>query len=178
MTDEDTSPTPPPEWAHELGRMVDKDEADAESVASASVQNLRAKVAGIDERVGRLTDLYVEQDIDRDAYLLRKRALMSERKTAEEQITRLERDAAVWLQPMREWINDASLLEEIQKNDDLPSKKSSLQKIFGSNLTLQAREARGIPRNQWFSLATAKENSGKSDPSTLLVRAEGIEPPT
>ena len=63
--------------------MADKDEAKAESVASASVKDLRAKVADIDGRVSRLTDLYVEQDIDRDAYLLRKRALMSERKTAE-----------------------------------------------------------------------------------------------
>src|SRR3989338_11224436 len=141
--------------------MADRDEAEAESVASASVKDIRAKVAGIDGRASRLTDLYIEQDIDRDAYLLRKRALMSERKTTEEQITRLERNAAGWLQPMREWINDASLLEEIQKNSDLPSKKISLQKIFGSNLTLQSREARGIPKNQWLSLATAKENSEK-----------------
>ena len=56
---------------------------------------------------------------------------------------------------------------------DLPSKKPSLQKIFGfvfSNLTLQSREARGVPRNQWFSLATAKENLGNLELSTLLVR--------
>jgi len=26
------------------------------------------------------------------------------------------------------------------------------------NLTIHSREARGIPQNQWFSLATAKEN--------------------
>jgi hypothetical protein len=56
---------------------------------------------------------------------------------------------------------------------DLPSKKIFSPKIFGfvfSNLTLQSREARGVPRNQWFSLATAKENSEKLDLSTLLVR--------
>ena len=57
---------------------------------------------------------------------------------------------------------------------DLPSKKSSLQKIFGSNLTLQAREARGVPRNQWFSLAHAKENLNNSDLNSLLVRAERV----
>src|SRR3989338_6322254 len=78
---------------------------------------------------------------------------------------------------MREWINDASMLEEIQKNSDLPSKKISLQKIFGSNLTLKTREARGIPKNQWLSLAVAKENLNNSDLSTLLVRPGGIEPP-
>ena len=161
--------TLPPEWARELNLMADKDEKEAQSVAALSVQELRAKVADIDGGVSRLTDLYIEQDIDRDAYLLRKRALMSDRKTAEEQVARLERNAIGWLQPMREWINDASLLEEIQKNDDLPSKKLSLQKIFGSNLTLKSREARGIPKNQWLSLANAKENSEKLSLSTLLV---------
>src|SRR3989344_4520703 len=170
--------TLPPEWAQELGRMVDKDEADAEIIASASVKDLRAKVAGIDGRASRLTDLYVEQDIDRDAYLLRKRALMSERKTTEEQIGRLERDAAVWLQPLREWINEGLKLDEIQKNDDLPSKKISLQKIFGSNLTLKSREARGVAQNQWASLANAKENSEKLSPSTVLVGDTGLEPAT
>ena len=168
--------TLPPEWAHELGRMADKDEKETQSVAAASVQDLRAKVADIDGRINRLTDLYVEQDIGRDAYLERKRALMSERKPAEEQIARLERDATVWLQPMREWIKDASLLDETAKSDDLPSKKISLQKIFGSNLTLQSREARGVPKNQWLSLEQAKGNLNNSDLSTVLVRARGIEP--
>src|SRR3989344_4585425 len=154
--------TLPPEWAHELGRMADKDEKETQSVAAASVQDLRAKVADIDGRINRLTDLYVEQDIGRDAYLERKRALMSERKSAEEQIARLERDATVWLQPMREWIDDASSLEETAKSDDLPSKKISLQKIFGSNLTLQSREARGVPKNQWLSLEQAKGNLNNS----------------
>jgi len=38
-----------------------------------------------------------------------------------------------------------------------------------SNLTLKSREARGIPKNQWLSLANAKENLNNSDLSTLLV---------
>ena len=38
--------------------MADKDEAEAQSVATASVQELRAKVADIDGGASRLTDLY------------------------------------------------------------------------------------------------------------------------
>ena len=64
----------------------------------------RGEIAEIDEKAPRLTDLYVEQDIERDAYLQRKRALMSERRSAEEQIGRLERDATAWLQPPPEGI--------------------------------------------------------------------------
>ena len=166
----------PKEYAKGMLLMADKDEADAKSVAVTSVQELRAKVADLDGGVSRLTDLYIEQDIDRDAYLLRKRALMSERKSAEEQIARLERNATAWLQPLREWINDASLLEEIQKNDDLPSKKISLQKIFGSNLTLQSREARGVAQNQWASFAEAHQNFSNSTSVLLMVPGVGVEP--
>src|SRR3989344_3354572 len=67
-------------------------------------------------------------------------------------IIQFERDAVHWLEPMRKWIQEAQMLEEIAKSKDYPSKKSSLQKIFGSNLTLHAREARGVPQNQWFPL--------------------------
>ena len=167
----------PSEWARELSHMADEDERDAERFAGVSVKELRLKIADLDEREARLTDLYVSQDIDRDAYLERKRSLMSERKTAEEQIVRLKHDFTTWLQPLREWINESLKLNEIAQNTDLPSKKLSLQKIFGSNLTLQSREARGVPKNPWLSLATAKENSEKVELSTLLVRAEGLEPP-
>ena len=166
----------PKEYAKAMLLMADKDEKEAQSVAAASVQDLRAKVADIDGGVSRLTDLYIEQDIDRDAYLLRKRALMSDRKTTEEQITRLERNAAGWLQPMREWINDASRLDEIQKTDDLPSKKISLQKIFGSNLTLKSREARGVAQNQWASYAEAHQNFSNSNLVVCVVPGVGIEP--
>jgi hypothetical protein len=44
-----------------------------------------------------------------------------------------------------------------------------LQKIFGSNLTLHAREARGIPQNQWFSLAGGKVHHSESNLVSTLV---------
>ncbi|HEY4508494.1 MAG TPA: recombinase family protein, partial [Candidatus Paceibacterota bacterium] len=148
----------PCHWATELNRMAEKDAADASQTTSTSVQEMRTKIADLDGKIARITDLFVEQDIERDEYLSRKRILMSEKRSLQERSLLLERNAAVWLEPMREWIKDASLLDEAAQSKDLPSKKSSLQKIFGSNLTLHAREARGMPQNQWFSLLAAKEN--------------------
>src|SRR3989344_4069773 len=116
--------------------MTGRDESEATQMAAASVQEMRAKIAELDGKIARITDLFVEQDIERDEYLERKRALMSEKKSVQERILLLERNAAVWLEPMRKWINEASMLEEIANSKDLPLKKSSLQKIFGSNLTL------------------------------------------
>ncbi|TSC85863.1 MAG: recombinase [Parcubacteria group bacterium Gr01-1014_8] len=166
----------PAHWAKELDAMAERDAASASQTTAASVQAMRAKIAELDGKIARITDLFVEQDIERGDYLERKRALMSEKKSVQERILLLERDAAVWLEPMQKWIQEAQMLEEIAKSKDYPSKKSSLQKIFGSNLTLHAREARGVPQNQWFSLLTAKENHSENNLVPILVTSRGIEP--
>ena len=164
--------------------MATKDAADSTQTAAASVQGMRAKIADLDGKIARITDLFVEQDIERDEYLSRKRELMSQKRSAQENILRLERNAAVWLEPMRAWLKDASLLDEAAQSNDLPSKKATLQKIFGSNLTLHARlvvspsnQARGVPQNQWFSLAAAKENHSELNLVSSLVGRGRLELP-
>ena len=52
-----------------------------------------------------------------------------------------------------------------------------LQKIFGSNLTLQAREARGAAQNQWTSLGEVHWKNPNLDLVATTVRGRGLEPP-
>jgi len=163
----------PTSWTQELYRKADKDEKEAGLVARVAIQELRTKVSNVDDRVSRLTDLYIEQDIDREAYLERKCALMSDKRSTEEQIARLEEDFTTWLQPLRQFINDASLLDETAKNFDLPSKKLSLQKIFGSNLSLTAREARGTALPQYAALRAAKINLSENSLSLFYGAGGG-----
>ncbi|MEI7765697.1 MAG: recombinase family protein, partial [bacterium] len=125
----------PKDWAKELFSMLNIEENKASHSASEAVSELREKVQELSRNLARLTDVYVAQDIEREEYLERRRSLMSEKKSIEEQIARLLRTPSAWIEPTRKWIKDASILDEISKTDDLPSKKISLQKIFGSNLT-------------------------------------------
>ena len=174
----------PKEWAEKLSVMIDIEEKKVNHSASKAVQELRGQAQDLSSNLARLIDVYVAQDIERNDYLERRRSFMSEKKSVEEQIARLERTSSAWIEPTRDWIKDASILEEVAKKDDLPSKKISLQKIFGSNpstslgtgLTLQAREASGNGVNQWLSLAIAKENFSKNDLSLTLERVKGVEP--
>ena len=166
----------PSEWAIELNKMLDKDEMEITHSAAASIQALRADIMEINSKLARITDLFVEQDIERGEYLDRKKALMSEKKSVEEQIHLLERDAARWLEPMRKWLIEASCLAEAAQSNDLPSRKSYLQKIFGSNLTLHSREARGTPQNQWFYLHQAKSELSELGFIPSMVPGVGIEP--
>ena len=158
--------------------MLDKEAVDAKRTASEAVQGLQERVVELSRDLARLTDVYVAQDIERDDYRERRRSLMSEKKSVEEQIARLERTPSAWIEPARNWIRDDSMLDEIAKNFDLPSKKSSLQKIFGLNLTLQTREARGIALNPWLELRSSRAKIGKMETCLILEPRVGIEPTT
>jgi hypothetical protein len=84
---------------------------------------------------------------------------------AKNEIRRRRKSAAAG----REWIKDASLLDGIVKNDDLPSKKSSLQKIFGSNLTLRNKKVEEILVKQWATLCVALKNFSENQRSFILA---------
>ncbi len=163
-------------FAEDLGRRMKEDEQEAEGIAAHAIQALREQVKDVDGKIERLTDVYIAQDIERDAYLLRRRALMSEKKTLEEQIGRLGRDNMTWLEPMQEWIKEASMLDETAKNFDLPSKKLSLQKIFGSNLSLRNNKVYGVAQTLYAELRSARENFNNEDSIQLLAAGLGFEP--
>ncbi len=168
----------PQEWTSPLTALLDTEAANASKTAAGAVQELRDKVFDISGKLERLTNVYVAEDIERDDYLSPRRTLVGERRTIEEQIVRLERAPAAWVEPTRNWIADASTLDKIAESEDLLSKKSSLQKIFGLNLSLHAREARGIPALPWRELHSAKTDLGNSDLSLILEPMPGIEPGT
>ena len=168
----------PKELTTKLFEMLDIEEKKANHSASEAVFELREKVQVLSRNLARLTDVYVAQDIEREEYLERRRSLMSEKKSIEEQIARLLKTPSAWIEPTREWIKDVGILDEIAKTDDLPSKKISLQKIFGSNLTLKKREAFAQPLNPWAELRSAHENFAQNDLGLIAEPARGFEPRT
>ena len=170
--------TMPHEWVSPFLALLDTEAASASKTAAEGVQGLRDKCENISRQIPRLTDVYVAEDIEREDYLSRRRALMGERKTIEEQIVHLERAPTAWVEPTRNWILDASRLGEIGKGADLPSKKSSLQKIFGLNLSLHAREARGTPISPYAALCAARISASEKPLNLILEPMVGIEPTT
>ena len=163
--------TMPKEWGTELFSRLEKEESKANVFAVQAVEGLRTEVEDCSNNLKRLTDVYVAQDIDREEYLERRRTLMSEKKSKEEQISKLLHTPSLWIEPTREWIKDASILDEIAKKADLPSKKLSLQKIFGSNLLLHGRVASGNPFPHYAELRSARENF---DEKSLTLIAEPL----
>ena len=166
----------PSPWAKEFGLLMEEDQKKAGQESLAIVSSLRNKVFTLSEKIQRLLDVYLAQDIDRETYLKERSKLYSEKKTIEEKIRRLERDATAWLEPMREWVETSSTLAEIAERNDLPSKKSILQKIFGSNLILHDKKIQEKASFPYATLRVAIQNFPPNHTSFIRAAGLGIEP--
>ncbi len=166
----------PSPWAKEFGLLMDEDRKKADVETKVIVDDLRNKISVISEKIQRLLDVYLAQDIDRETYLKERSKLFSEKKSFEEKMYKLENDATSWLEPMREWVETASTLDEIAKRNDLSSKKSHLQKIFGSNLFLHDKKIRENPSSPYAALRAALQNFSPFQTSFIRATGLGFEP--
>src|SRR3990167_7910520 len=69
----------PPQWARDFEHRMQEDERDAGRTSAQAVGDLREQMHEIERKLDRLTDVYIAQDIERDAYLAKRRALMSDK---------------------------------------------------------------------------------------------------
>ena len=129
----------PEDWASQLNLMLEKDENLGAQSSAAFVQESKEKISALSQKLQRLLDSYLDQDIEREVYLEKKAAFMSEKKSLEERSVTLQEQQTGWIEPLREWIKEAQNGTKIARGCDLMPKKSIAKKLFGSNLFLSAR---------------------------------------
>ena len=93
--------------------------------------------------------LYLEQDIEREIYRTEKAQILSEKKSLEEQIARIEQKRTGWLEP----------------------------RLGQPRGAAHRAERRGfVGGNAWAALCAANEKVGQFSESQILVPPRGIEP--
>ncbi len=168
------------DWANSLLNQLEQDTTKSAHTSVAFVQETENTIQAIQTKLQRLLDSYLEQDIDREAYLEKKAGLLGEKKTLTEKIARLEQKRTGWVEPMREWIKAAAKLPKIARESDLISKKVAATEIFGSNLVLAFGKVRPVlsfrPQKHWFAVPSAKEKIREISESCVVVPPTGFEP--
>ncbi len=164
------------DWADKLLKMAEADKEKSAQSVSAFVQESQDKIRAIQTKLQRLLDGYLEQDIERETYREQKAVLLSEKKSLDEKMARIEQKQNDWLEPMKEWIKVATTLVKIARDSNLQEKKVAAKEIFGSNLRLASRAVRGEPVFPYLSALRAAESIGKIPESLILVGEEGVEP--
>ena len=160
-----------PAWADDMIRLLDKERKDAAQSVRLFIDEKRQRVATIAGKVQKLLEAYLEELIDREAFAEQKQKLLDEKKVLQEQIAALEGNRLAWLEPFRKWISTAKTVAETASTGSLQERKALAQEIFGSNLLLDTRQARGSASKPWSLLQETRLTGG-------MVGDEGFEPPT
>ena len=150
----------PKAWASQLLAWLERDEAESVGASERLAGDLRVQIAHLSEKLERLLDSFLEQDIERVDYLTKKAEIMSEKKTLEEKMGSILLGQNTWLEPMKKWIETAVSIWEITKSDDLTAKKSLYLEIFGLNLKME---------NKKVSLSTEQFQTSPQKNSWVLL---------
>ena len=180
----------PESWAVEIERMLDEDEKKAEQSSGTFIADAQTRIADLQSKLQRLLDSYLDQDIDQPTYKTKQAELMSEKKSLEEQISKLTLAANAWVEPMRQWLKFAVSLKKIAESGEPSAIKSAFAQIDGLNLYLENKKARLSPRpisalppeNLWVWLRQSLEKTapegGNFPKSPILEPRSGLEPET
>ena len=177
----------PRDWAEELEKMARADFKNSAQSVGASVKEKETKISVISQKLERLLNTYLDQDIEKETYRVEKAKLILSKKSLEEEMTSLSHKQNDWLEPMLEWLKVAQNLNGIARDTDLFAKKVCAKEIFGSNLLLGEKTVRtaegGAPnsfgkmgRNQWDALRASHLLASKKPFSSFVVRRAGFEP--
>ncbi len=178
----------PANWAAELEAMIVADEKQAERTSGAFIADAQNKIGNLQDKLRRLLDSYLDQDINQNAYRAKQAELMSEKKSLEEQVGKLTLAANAWVEPMREWLKLTVSLKKIAKSGDLVALKEAFRQIEGLNLFLENKKVRLSPHpiahlppaNLWVWLRQSLEKTapmgGNSSENPNLARPTGFEP--
>ncbi len=150
--------------------VAEKEHDGLERSSRAFVHDKEIELATIKESLNRLVTIYVNQEIDRESFLTKKEELLSRKKALQESIEQNESGVSkTWLEPFTEWIQTARTLGNIAKMGSPQEKKEVASKVFGSNLFLDCKKARGSCVQPWSPLV---ENSSRGG----MVGWQGLEP--
>ena len=137
-------------------KLVKKEKKDASQSAAQLVAQKQMEIEKINQKLQKLLDSFLDELIDRDTFTVEKAKFMSLKKTLEEQKDACATGRADWLEPFQIWITTAKNAGEIAKSHSLEQKRVLALEVFGSNLVLDCKKARGSCVKPWSLLV---ENS-------------------
>jgi hypothetical protein len=159
------------DWADDMLSRVKEERKQAAQSAARVIAEKRAEIEKINLRLQRLLDSFLDAVIEREEYTGEKTKLMSQKKSLEGQMAALSAGRSDWIEPFTEWVLSAKNAGKVAESGSLPEKRVLALKVFGSNLVLEGKIARGSCVKPW-SLLVEKSSSGG------MVRGTGFEPVT
>jgi hypothetical protein len=152
-------------------RMFENERRQLAASSRNASQERQAEITRLEIKLQRLLDAYLEQLIDRAQFAAQKAEILARKKAIMEETTLSEQPRHAWLEPFQNRVKTAEKLRETVNNGSLTEKKAIELKVFGSNLFLKDKKARGMALKPWTILVESDSTGG-------MVRDTGFEPVT
>ena len=111
-------------------------------------QNLKSQIEDLDNKLDRLLDTHLNNDISREEYIQKKQKILNQKIEISEKLRDFKKNGDRWLERAKTLILEANKAKIVAREGNLQEKREFLQKV-GSNIILQEQNIKYFPRGAW-----------------------------
>jgi len=167
----------PESWAEYMLQKVDVLQSEESHASGSRLGQMKEDLKGIEAKLDALVDLYLNKDIEREIYLVKKDVLMRQKLSLHAKSSSVQAERKNWVEPLRKWILDSKCAGFLATSENLHEMRDFLRS-FGTNPLLQdktisisfcppsefARTHKADSILSPFSAPTARGRFGLSEP--------------
>ena len=127
---------------------LEKDKLKAKEETKILVQNLKKELGGIETKLEKLLDVYLNEVISTEEYTSRKQKILTQKLELQEKIQDFEQKGLSWLEPAREFVLKLNYAEKLRNSDNFPEMETFLKNI-GSNHILHNQK---LTYPKWWTI--------------------------
>ncbi len=154
--------------ANKLLEMVERDREEEKEFAKGELQKLSISLSGLEKKLDKLLESYLEEIIDTESYQRKKDELLQIKKVLQEKIEEIKTKGSSWLEPMKEFIKEAADAAKIARAKNNCKDLAIFAKKVGSNYFLQDKRLEFSLSEASAALA-ARAGAASAYPSGLLL---------
>ena len=147
-----------PEWADEMLARIEAERTIAAKTAATLVDENCRKICTVNASLITLQDGLVDGLFDHEYVRSKRDELIATRREIEAKNAALGANTTAWLEPFREWVLTARNIGQTASRGTKDARALLARNIFGSNLVLTSRKARGEAVKPWAFLAVNEFN--------------------
>lgn len=134
---------------------LDKDENKKFRADFSSSQNLKSQIEDFDNKLEKLLDAHLNNDISREEYLQKKQKILNQKIEISEKLRDFQQNGNRWFERAKTFILEANQVQIAAKGNNLEEKRDFLKKV-GSNIILENQNIKYFSHGAWKILGNKR----------------------
>ena len=126
----------PESWAEYMLQKVDVLQSEESHASGSRLGQMKEDLKGVEAKLDALVDLYLNKDIEREIYLVKKDVLMRQKLSLHAKSSSVQAERKNWVEPLRKWILDSKRAGFLASSENLHEMRDFLRS-FGTNPALK-----------------------------------------